>query len=333
MRRPRCGREPARLRVADQPARAAPGDAADLRQLGGLARTGLAADDHDRVFAIAARSPRAFARPAATRGTSGASQDATANYNGRMTHLRLPEPQQFVAWLRDVAPYIHAFRGKTIVVAFPANWCSRVACALVQDLSLLHSMGMRLVLVYGSRPQIDEQMQLRGVEPLPQRAADHRPGGAGVRQGGLRRAAPGYRGRLLAGASEHADGALDRPRGLGQLRDRAAGGHRRRRRLPAHRPGAQGGRAARSALLDSGAIVLLSPLGFSPTGEAFNLSMEDVAAGHRHRAGRRQAGLRDRDPGVLTRRQVIGEISEGRRASCSRRATCPRRPRSTCATR
>ena len=30
--------------------------------------------------------------------------------------------------------------------------------------------------------------------------------------------------------------------------------------------------------LDGGAIVLLSPLGYSPTGEAFNLSMEDVAA-------------------------------------------------------
>src|SRR5690606_20277229 len=30
--------------------------------------------------------------------------------------------------------------------------------------------------------------------------------------------------------------------------------------------------------LESGSIVLLSPLGYSPTGEAFNLSMEDVAA-------------------------------------------------------
>ncbi|MFX4813563.1 hypothetical protein ABTB60_19205, partial [Acinetobacter baumannii] len=29
--------------------------------------------------------------------------------------------------------------------------------------------------------------------------------------------------------------------------------------------------------IDSGAMVLLSPFGFSPTGEAFNLSMEDVA--------------------------------------------------------
>ena len=35
--------------------------------------------------------------------------------------------------------------------------------------------------------------------------------------------------------------------------------------------------AAIRRALDTGAIVLLSPFGFSPTGEAFNLSMEDVA--------------------------------------------------------
>ncbi|MFX6246428.1 hypothetical protein ABTF77_21230, partial [Acinetobacter baumannii] len=30
-------------------------------------------------------------------------------------------------------------------------------------------------------------------------------------------------------------------------------------------------------IMNAGGIVLLSPLGFSPTGEAFNLTMEDVA--------------------------------------------------------
>ena len=35
--------------------------------------------------------------------------------------------------------------------------------------------------------------------------------------------------------------------------------------------------------IDIGAIVLLSPFGFSPTGEAFNLTMEDVATAPRSR--------------------------------------------------
>ena len=74
------------------------------------------------------------------------------------------EPEQFVAWLRAVAPYIHAFRGRTMVVGFAGELVvSGRLNALVQDLSLLHAMGMRLVLVFGSRPQIDEQMTLRGV--------------------------------------------------------------------------------------------------------------------------------------------------------------------------
>jgi amino-acid N-acetyltransferase len=46
--------------------------------------------------------------------------------------------------------------------------------------------------------------------------------------------------------------------------------------------------------IDIGAIVLLSPFGFSPTGEAFNLSMEDVATSNGDRAAGRQAALRHR---------------------------------------
>ncbi|MFP5413263.1 MAG: N-acetylglutamate synthase, partial [Gammaproteobacteria bacterium] len=47
----------------------------------------------------------------------------------------LPEPEQFVAWLRTVAPYIHAFRGKTFVVGVPGELIEAGRLnALVQDL-------------------------------------------------------------------------------------------------------------------------------------------------------------------------------------------------------
>src|SRR5690606_14015735 len=62
---------------------------------------------------------------------------------------------QFVRWFREVAPYVHAFRGKTFVVAFGGELIQANALnALVQDLSLLSALGIRLVLVHGSRPQV-----------------------------------------------------------------------------------------------------------------------------------------------------------------------------------
>ncbi|HRA77614.1 MAG TPA: N-acetylglutamate synthase, partial [Burkholderiaceae bacterium] len=78
---------------------------------------------------LAATEPAGPAQPASP-APSGVSQDEV----------------RFVAWLRQVAPYIHAFRGKTFVVAVPgeliqAGWLN----PLVQDLSLLHAMGMRIV--------------------------------------------------------------------------------------------------------------------------------------------------------------------------------------------
>ena len=72
---------------------------------------------------------------------------------------------QFVQWLRSVAPYIHAFRGKTFVIAFPGELVTAGALpVLAQDLSLLVALGIRVVVVHGSRPQVAEQLALRNVE-------------------------------------------------------------------------------------------------------------------------------------------------------------------------
>src|SRR5579872_4566438 len=72
---------------------------------------------------------------------------------------------QFVEWLRSVAPYVHAFRGKTFVVAFPGELVINGGLAeLAQDLSLLHAVGIKVVVVHGSRPQVAQQLALRNVE-------------------------------------------------------------------------------------------------------------------------------------------------------------------------
>src|SRR5690606_15198276 len=68
-------------------------------------------------------------------------------------------PAQFVRWFREVAPYVHDFRGKTFVVAFGGELVrDGVLNSLIQDLSLLSALGVKLILVHGSRPQVNEQL-------------------------------------------------------------------------------------------------------------------------------------------------------------------------------
>jgi amino-acid N-acetyltransferase len=65
----------------------------------------------------------------------------------------------FVGWLRDVAPYIHSFREKTFVIAFAGELAQEIGLEnLIEDIAMLHAMGMRIVLVHGIRPQIEEQL-------------------------------------------------------------------------------------------------------------------------------------------------------------------------------
>lgn len=73
---------------------------------------------------------------------------------------------RLVAWVRQAAPYIHAFRGKTFVIAFGGEVLEgERPQSIIHDIALLDSMGIRLVLVHGARPQIDAEMRSRGLEP------------------------------------------------------------------------------------------------------------------------------------------------------------------------
>src|ERR1043166_4477566 len=76
-----------------------------------------------------------------------------------------PNPEAFVRWLRQVAPYVHAFRGRTFVVAFGGELFTERArfLSFVHDLNLLAALGIRLVLVHGARPQIEAELKSRGV--------------------------------------------------------------------------------------------------------------------------------------------------------------------------
>ena len=190
------------------------------------------------------------------------------------------DTEPFVGWLRTVAPYIHAFRGKTFVVGAPGElFASGRLNTLIQDLGLLYAMGMRIVLVHGSRPQVSEQLRLRGVmdrdldglritDPIALECAKEASGElrldieAAFSQGLPNTPMAHSAIRVVSGNFVTA-----RPVGIVDGLDYQHTGVTRKVDAQAIR-----------FTLDSGAVVLLSPLGFSPTGEAFNLSMGDVAA-------------------------------------------------------
>ncbi|WP_446678108.1 amino acid kinase family protein, partial [Stutzerimonas nitrititolerans] len=72
----------------------------------------------------------------------------------------------YVTWLRDSSPYINSHRERTFVVMLPGDGLEHPNFGnIVHDLVLLHSLGVRLVLVFGSRPQIEARLAARGIEP------------------------------------------------------------------------------------------------------------------------------------------------------------------------
>ena len=190
------------------------------------------------------------------------------------------ESVDFVSWLRSVAPYIHAFRNKTFVVGFPGELVkSERLEGLAHDVALLAAMGMRIVLVHGSRPQVAEQLTLRKLE-------SRYVNGMRITDKPSLECAKEASGELrLDIEAAFSAGLPNTP--MGNARIRVISGNF----VTARPVGIVNGvdfehtgivrkietEAIRHAL-NSGALVLLSPLGFSPTGEVFNLAMEDVAA-------------------------------------------------------
>ena len=186
---------------------------------------------------------------------------------------------EFVTWFRAAAPYIHAFSGRTFVIAFGGEVVADPRFVdLVYDINVLHSLGIRLVLVHGARPQIEAALAARGVT-----GRYHR----GLRvtdrdtldcvleaQGKVRteieaKLSMSLPNSPMAGARIDVTGGnfvVARPAGIidgvpmlytGEVRAIDS--------------------AAIKQRLDDGAIVLVSPVGYSPTGEIFNLAVEETA--------------------------------------------------------
>ncbi|MGL4711719.1 MAG: amino-acid N-acetyltransferase [Shewanella sp.] len=73
---------------------------------------------------------------------------------------------ELVDGFRHSAPYVNAHRGKTFVVMLGGEALAQNQFrAILNDVALLHSLGIKVVLVYGARPQIDIALAANGIEP------------------------------------------------------------------------------------------------------------------------------------------------------------------------
>ncbi|MEE4659006.1 MAG: amino-acid N-acetyltransferase [Halieaceae bacterium] len=186
---------------------------------------------------------------------------------------------QHIRWFRNSAPYINAHRGRTFVIVFDGEAALHANFAnIVHDIALLHSLGVRLVLLHGARPQIARRLADAGIEARYHQgvritdtdALEHVKDASGnVRAEIEALLSMGLPNSPMQGAAIQVCGGnllTARPIGILDGVDHLHTGRVRRVDTQAIK-----------RQLDSGFIVLLSPLGYSPTGEVFNLSLEDVA--------------------------------------------------------
>jgi amino-acid N-acetyltransferase len=186
---------------------------------------------------------------------------------------------EFVAWFRSVAPYINAFRGRTFVIAFGGEVVADGKfIGLTHDFNLLASLGIRLVLVHGARPQIEQHLAKSNI-------ADSYHQGIRLTDAQTMQCVKEAVGRVRVEIEALLSmGLPNSPMANADIR--IAGGNF----ITAQPIGVINGIdlmhtgsvrkvdvAALKDRMEFGEVVLLSPLGYSPTGEVFNVTLEDVA--------------------------------------------------------
>jgi amino-acid N-acetyltransferase len=191
----------------------------------------------------------------------------------------MEQPTAFVNWFRNSSPYIHAHRNRTFVIFFggeavqDANFPN-----LVHDFALLNSLGIRLVLVHGIRPQIDANLRrqnitsdfykgLRITGDVALQCVKEAAGRVRVEIEAL--LSLGLPNSPMAGAKLRVvsgNFVTAKPVGVIDGVDYCHTGAVRR---------IDSGGISRQ--LEKNNVVLLSPIGYSPSGEIFNLAAEQVA--------------------------------------------------------
>jgi len=186
---------------------------------------------------------------------------------------------QFIKWFRHSSPYINAHRGKTFVILFDGDTVNEADFAnIIHDIALLNSLGIKLVLVHGARPQIntrlaDKNLKTRIINHIrvtDQQALNCVKEAVGsVKMEIEAMLSMGVANSPMAGAKIRVvsgNYVMAKPYGIHDGIDFCFTGEVRRVDAQAiHKQ------------LEDDAIVLLSSTAYSPTGEIFSLTAEEVA--------------------------------------------------------
>lgn len=197
----------------------------------------------------------------------------------QMTETSNSTTQDYVHWFRHSAPYINAHRDKTFVLMFGGEAVQHHNFQhIIHDIALLHSLGIRLILVHGARPQINQNLLERHIEtPFHQnRRVTTRESLRGVMNavGSIRLEIEALLSMGLANSPMYGaridvvsgNFVTAKPYGIREGIDFQLTGEVRSVDTDAIQ-----------RHLDSHNIVLLGPTGYSTTGEVFNLLAEEVA--------------------------------------------------------
>ncbi|NRA55540.1 MAG: amino-acid N-acetyltransferase [Gammaproteobacteria bacterium] len=186
---------------------------------------------------------------------------------------------RLVNWFRQSAPYVNAHRHKTFVIMIGGECIAHQNFPnIVNDIALLNTLGIKIVLVYGARPQIEKSLQQNGVESVfhqQQRVTTEEAFGY-IKQvvGQLQleinaQLSKGLINTPMQGASINVISGnfiTAQPVGIADGVDLCYTGKIRRVDVE----------GIKRQLADN-SIVVISGIGYSLTGESFNLSAEDVA--------------------------------------------------------
>ncbi len=186
---------------------------------------------------------------------------------------------EHIQWFRNSLPYINAHRHKTFVVYIGGEAIdSGHLPGIINDVALLSSLGVRLVLVHGAAPQIDRRLKTGGKPSTtiqqrrittPDILDDVVETIGRVKSVIEARLSTGLANSPMYGAGivvTSGNFVKARPLGIIEGTDYHNTGVVRKINT-----------TAINRQLDNGAIVLVSPVGYSPSGETFNMVSLDLA--------------------------------------------------------